>query len=102
MATACCGGSPDELEPGGDYVGVAEGDAVGDADGDGDGDRAPLAAGLTTGVGVAMIGVATGVGAWFVKKSASGTMIMPTMTVSTNVTAPHSRRMNAQFTSGEF
>jgi hypothetical protein len=88
-----------------DYVGDAEGDAVGDADGevvaDGEGERAPLA-GLTTGVGVAMIGVATGVGAWFVKKSASGTMIMPTMTVSTNVTAPHSRRTNCQFTSGEF
>jgi hypothetical protein len=29
-------------------------------------------------------------------------MIMPTMTVSTNVTAPHSRRRTAQFTSAEF
>jgi hypothetical protein len=27
---------------------------------------------------------------------------MPTMTVSTNVTAPHSLRTNSQFTSDEF
>jgi hypothetical protein len=44
----------------------------------------------------------TGPGPWFARRSASGTMIMPTTTVSTNVTAPHSRRRTAQFTSAEF
>jgi len=49
-----------------------------------------------------MFGTETGAGPWLVKYSASGTTIMPTITVSTKVTAPHSRLTNAQFTSGEF
>ena len=40
-------------------------------------DEAPLAAGLVT-VGVVVTG--TGLGPWLVKKSASGTTTMPTMT----------------------
>jgi hypothetical protein len=43
-----------------------------------------------------------GAGPVLVKYSASGTTIMPTTTVSTKVTAPHSRRKTAQFTSAEF
>ena len=49
-----------------------------------------------------MVGTETGAGPWLVKYSASGTTIIPTMTVSTNVTAPHSLRKKAQFTSDEF
>ena len=41
-------------------------------------------------------------GPWLVKYSASGTTMMPTSTVSTNVTAPHSLRKTDQFTSAEF
>ena len=47
-------------------------------------------------------GAAIAAGPWFVKYSASGTTMMPTRTVSTNVTAPHSRRRTDQFTSAEF
>jgi hypothetical protein len=47
-------------------------------------------------------GAAIAAGPWFVKYNARGTTIMPTITVSTNVTAPHSRRRTAQFTSAEF
>ena len=47
-------------------------------------------------------GPATGLGPTFVKKSATGTTTMPMSTVSTKVTAPHSRRTKAQLTSGEF
>jgi hypothetical protein len=47
-------------------------------------------------------GVVTGVGLTFVKKSATGTTTMPMSTVSTKVTAPHSRRTKLQLTSGEF
>lgn len=60
---------------------------------------APLARALLT-VGVVVTG--TGLGPWLVKKRASGTTTMPTMTVNTKVTAPHSRRTKLQFTSGEF
>jgi len=68
--------------------------------GDGEGDVTLLAArGL---LAVVMFGTATGAGPWLVKYSASGTTTMPTITVSTNVTAPHSLRTKAQFTSGEF
>lgn len=55
-------------------------------------------------IGLAVIGgVVTeiGLGPWFAKYSATGTTIMPTMTASTNVTAPHSRLMNTQLTSRE-
>jgi hypothetical protein len=41
-------------------------------------------------------GPVTGLGPTFVKKRATGTTTMPTSTVSTKVTAPHSRRTNAQ------
>ena len=41
-------------------------------------------------------------GPWFVKYKANGTTMMPTRTVSTNVTAPHSLRRTDQFTSAEF
>jgi hypothetical protein len=47
-------------------------------------------------------GLATGLGLTFVKNSATGTTTMPMSTVSTKVTAPHSRRTKAQLTSGEF
>jgi hypothetical protein len=47
-------------------------------------------------------GAAIAAGPWFVKYSASGTTMMPTMTVNTKVTAPHSRRRTDQFTSAEF
>ena len=60
---------------------------------------AELALALLT---VGLDGMVTGPGPAFARKSASGTMIMPTMTVRTNVTAPHSRRRTAQFTSAEF
>jgi hypothetical protein len=46
------------------------------------------------------LGAATGVAPTLVKYNASGTTTMPTNTVSTNVTAPHSLRMKAQFTTG--
>jgi hypothetical protein len=44
-------------------------------------------------------GMVRGPGPWLAKYSASGTTTMPTMTVRMKVTAPHSRRTNAQFTS---
>lgn len=47
-------------------------------------------------------GAAIAAGPWLVKYSASGTTMMPTMTVSTKVTAPHSFRRTDQFTSAEF
>ena len=59
----------------------------------------PLARVLLAAVGV---GVATGLGPTFVKYNATGTTTMPMRTVSTKVTAPHSRRTNAQLTSREF
>jgi hypothetical protein len=61
--------------------------------------------GLAHAIGLAVMGTfgtATLVGFWFAKKSARGTMIMPTMTVSTKVTAPHSRLKKAQLTRREF
>lgn len=47
-------------------------------------------------------GAAIAAGPWLVKYRASGTTMMPTMTVSTKVTAPHSFRRTDQFTSAEF
>jgi hypothetical protein len=46
-------------------------------------------------------GTVSGPGPWLAKKRARGTTIMPTMTVRTKVTAPHSRRTKAQFTRDE-
>jgi hypothetical protein len=43
----------------------------------------------------------TGPGPWFAKNNASGTTIMPTITVTMKVTAPHSFRTKAQFTRDE-
>lgn len=60
---------------------------------------APLARALLT---TLICGVATGPGPRLAKNSASGTTIMPATTVRTKVTAPHSPRSEAQFTSGEF
>jgi len=51
---------------------------------------------------VGMLGVTMAPGPRLAKYSASGTTIMPTMTVSTKVTAPHSLCRTAQFTSAEF
>ena len=51
---------------------------------------------------VEMTGVAIEPGDTLAKYSASGTTIMPATTVSTNVTAPHSPRKAAQFTSRRF
>jgi hypothetical protein len=48
------------------------------------------------------LGNAKAFGVALAKYSAKGTTIMPTMTVRTNVTAPHSRLMKAQLTSREF
>jgi hypothetical protein len=59
----------------------------------------PLARVLLAAVGV---GPVTGLGPTFVKYSATGTTTIPMRTVSTKVTAPHSRRTKAQLTSGEF
>jgi hypothetical protein len=50
---------------------------------------------------VVELGTAMAAGPTFVKYRASGTTIMPTTTVNTKVTAPHSRRTKAQFTSRE-
>ncbi len=58
----------------------------------------PLAIGLLV---MGMFGTESGLGPWLVKYSARGTTIMPTMTVSTKVTAPHSRLTKAQLTSRE-
>ena len=46
-------------------------------------------------------GMVSGPGPWLAKYRASGTTTMPTMTVTMKVTAPHSRRTKAQFTSEE-
>ena len=51
---------------------------------------------------VVELGTWIGAGPWLARYSASGTTIMPNATVSTNVTAPHSRRKTDQFTSAEF
>jgi hypothetical protein len=75
---------------------------VGDAEGLGVGVgvvRTPLAIGLLV---TGTVGTATALGPWFAKYNASGTTIMPTMTVSTKVTAPHSRLTKAQLTRREF
>jgi len=48
------------------------------------------------------LGTATALGPAFAKYRAKGTTIMPTMTVRTNVTAPHSRLKKAMLTSREF
>jgi hypothetical protein len=58
----------------------------------------PLAIGLLV---TGMFGTDSGPGPWLVKNRARGTTIMPTMTVSTKVTAPHSRLTKAQLTSRE-
>lgn len=77
----------------GDGVGVLEGVALGEG------------VGLAHATGLAVIGtlgIASALGLALAKYKARGTMIMPTMTVRTNVTAPHSRLKKAQLTSREF
>jgi hypothetical protein len=102
MATDCSGSWPAE----GPYffgvgVGLCEGVGVGFLEGVGEGvgvTRTPLARGVLL---IGTVGTDTAPGLRFVKYRASGTTIMPTMTVSTKVTAPHSRLTKAQFTSRE-
>jgi hypothetical protein len=93
----------------GDGVGLLTGDGVGLLAGDGDGvfEGVPLGegVGLAQAIGLAVtgtLGTGTAAGPTLVKYRASGTTIMPTMTVRTKVTEPHSRLTNAQLTSGEF
>jgi hypothetical protein len=59
--------------------------------------RAPLAADVAVLDG----GRTSGPGPWLAKYRASGTTIMPRMTVKMKVTAPHSRRTKTQFTRDE-
>jgi hypothetical protein len=59
----------------------------------------PLARAL---LAVEMVGVVTAPGATLANNRASGTTIMPAITVSTNVTAPHSPRSAPQFTNRRF
>jgi hypothetical protein len=86
-------------------VGLLVGFGVGLFAGDGE------AVGLGEGVGLAhaigllvigTVGTAIAFGPVLAKYRASGTTIMPTMTASTKVTAPHSRLMKAQLTRREF
>jgi hypothetical protein len=59
----------------------------------------PLARGLLV---MGTVGTATAFGPLLANYRASVTTIMPTMTASTKVTAPHSRLMKAQLTRREF
>jgi hypothetical protein len=89
----------------GDVEGVGVGVGVGDGDGFGD------VVGVVAGVGeeqvtraplvVLKAGTLSGPGPWLLKYRASGTTMMPTITVRTKVTAPHSRRTKSMFTKGE-
>jgi len=90
---------------------LAEGEGVGLFAGDGvglfagDGVAVGEVAGLAHATGLAVsgpLGTATALGPAFAKYRAKGTTIMPTMTVRTNVTAPHSRLKKAMLTSREF
>jgi hypothetical protein len=82
---------------GADAAGDAEalGEAAGDADAAGVGGHGGSTLGDATGVG---LGTIVGAVVWWPKYSASGTITIPTKTVSTNVTAPHSRRTKSQLT----
>ena len=67
---------------------------------DGLGDGLEVIALLATGLlDVLTIGVVTGLGPTLAKYSATGTTMMPMITVRTKVSAPHSRLMKAPFTS---
>jgi hypothetical protein len=69
------------------------------------GDTLGEGVGLAHAIGLAVagvLGIANAFGPVLAKYRASGTTIMPTTTVNTNVTAPHSRLMKAQLTSREF
>jgi hypothetical protein len=81
------------------FDGLGDGECDGEGEGDGVGLVTELARALLE---VLRPGVVTAAGPVFAKKSASGTTIMPATTVRTKVTAPHSRRSTAQFTSAEF
>jgi hypothetical protein len=101
----------------GDREGVADtdGDADGECDGDGDGDGEcagdPVGVADEDAEGEAVAqraleavlegGSLSGPGPTLAKNRASGTTTMPRTTVSTKVTAPHSRRTKAQFTKRE-
>ena len=95
----------------GEAVGEVLGEGDGDAAGEGEWDAAADGDGEGLGVGVkharrALVDVfgvttATGPGPRPARYRATGTTIMPTTTVSTKVTAPHSLLMNAQLTRRE-
>jgi hypothetical protein len=81
---------------------VGDGDGLCEGLGEGLGEGLVVIALLATGLlDVPMTVVLTGLGPWFAKYRATGTTMMPTITVRTNVTAPHSRRINWAFTSRE-
>ena len=80
-----------------------DGDGLCDGEGDGDGVGVGSATELARGLlATGRLGVAIGAGPWLATRSASGTTIIPAMTVKTNVTAPHSRRSTPQSTSRKF
>jgi hypothetical protein len=86
-----------------DELGEGLGDGLGEGLEEGLGDGlAGVGVAQAWGLAVVVVGAtAIAAGPWLAKYSATGTMIMPTITVSTKVTAPHSRRTKAQFTSRE-
>ena len=72
-----------------------EGDAVGETLAAGEGGGVACLAELVTTVGVGTgSGRLTGAGPLFRSRKARGTMIRPPKTVTTKVTAPHSRRIS--------
>jgi len=82
-----------------DGAGEAEGEGVSDADGDGDAAGEPEGLALAAAVGVpAGDGDTTAAGAMglpvfcLLRLSATGTTIIPRAVMTTNATAPHSRR----------
>jgi hypothetical protein len=75
-------------------LGVATGDAAGLAEGD--------ALGLAEALTVGAVGVFRGGPPGLPKSSARGTATTPTRTVSTKLTAPHSRSRKDRFTEGRF
>ena len=79
-------------------LGVTLGEAAGLALGEGE----TVAEGEAEAVAVVAGPEVPGEVPWWPKVSASGTMMMPTSTVSTKVAAPHSRRRKEGFTERRF
>ena len=86
-----------------DVFGEGEGDFLGEGDDVLEGEVEADGEAHVTRALVAVLepGRNRGPGPWCAKNRASGTTTMPTTTVSTKVTAPHSRRTKAQFTRRE-